>query len=178
MNKAFFNRTSSLAVSSNGYYSLNHQAVGAYLSFINKEDRSETYLCSKPDCSHTNAEFPYFILESCDAYIGEAVLGSIVCFHNNIYVLAYDSETFEVWLVKISQEGSRHETLMTVGQMPSNGSYFRYVFADDNTIYMSYYDPEPAGKERTVSLVKIDLRTKERSSVYTYGGLDVSIDFL
>ncbi len=166
-----------LAIGPEGYYSLKGSPIGGYLTYISKSSAKETYLCSKPECSHVD-ESGFNGLETCNAYIGSVMPMSITYHNGFVYLLEYNRNTFDVTLVKISADGSVHEDIMVVGESPDQASYYRYVFANDETVYMVYDAPVYTGEERTISLDKIDLNKKEKTSVYTYTGTGASIAFL
>ena len=167
--------TTSLAVAPEGYYRLKNLTAGMYLTYISKDGVEETYLCGKPECSHVD-EREMYAVEGCNAYLGDVLLGSIVCHNGYVYVLEYDSNTFNVTLVKISADGSVHERLMVVGQAAINGSFYKYVFADDHTIYMT--NTEHMSEEHIASLDRIDLTNREMTSVYSYTGESANISYL
>lgn len=171
------NSSSNIAVGETGYYTLNGMAQGKYLSYISKSGAKSTYLCSKPECRHMD-DSGYFAVETCNAYVGEAVPQSIVYHNGYVYVLEYNERTYNVTLVRISQDGSVHEKIMEVGQAPSCSSYYEYAFADDNTIFMVYNAPDNTGEVRSVSLDKIDLSKKEKTPVYTYNEEGAIINYI
>ncbi len=172
----YINENSNLAVGPDGYYSLDLMS-SKYLTYIDKASARETYLCSRPDCPHVD-ESGYHILETCDAYVGSAVARSIVYHNGYVYVLKYDPESYNVTLVKISADGSVHEDLMVVGQAPDQGSYYQYVFLDDDTIVMTYKPTNDSAEESMASLERIDLNRKEKTAVYTYTGKGASLGYL
>ncbi len=166
-----------LAVSPEGYYGLSGNENNYYLTYIDRENARETYLCGRPDCPHVD-ESGYHVLETCDAYVGSVIPRSIVYYNGYVYVLKYDPESYNVTLVKISADGSVHEDLMVVGQAPDQGSYYQYVFLNDDIAVMAYTPPSNSVEERTVSLEKIDLDKKEKTAVYTYTDEGASLGFL
>ncbi len=178
----YFNSYNMIAAAPDGYYTLQiahgDGGDGSYLTYISKDSGEETYLCSKPDCSHREDSVFHPMLHSCDAYV-ECAMHSSIRWHNGfIYLLEYDRSTYDVTLSRISGDGSVHEKLVKIGQAPNYGSYYKYVFADEDTVYYTYDDPETAlEEERTVSLYKIDLKTKEITEVYSFTGRNASVSF-
>lgn len=166
-----------LAIGPEGYYGYGGFGVNGYLTYISKSNAKETYLCSKPECSHVD-EWGFEGLETCNAYIGSTLPRSVVYYNGYLYLLEYNRDTYEVTLVKISADGSVHEKIMVVGESPNQASNFNYLFVDDTTIYMIYSAPDYTGEECTISLDKIDLKKKEKTSVYTYTGESADIGFL
>lgn len=164
----FLKQSRELANAPEGYYGVNGFGDGMYLTYISKSSAKQTYLCSKPECSHVADERGVHGLETCDAYIGCVLPASIVYHNGYVYVLRYDRATYDVTLVKISADGSMHEDIMVVGQCEEQASYYSYVFADDETIFMVYNPGDYTGEERTINLDKIDLNKKEKTTVYQY----------
>ena len=176
----YFNSYRNVAASPDGYYLQTNVGMSdgnGYLSYIDKNSGKETFLCSKPDCSHVDDSFFRCPIESCDAYLHCPMMESVQWYNGYVYVLEYDKETYDVTLVRISGDGSVHEKVMKIGQAPNYGAYYKYVIADDETIYMTYDDPETAGMECTVSLNQVDLKTKEITPVYTYSGPNASVSY-
>lgn len=173
---AFVNGTYKIAISPEGYYKLNGFSK-QYLSFIDKRSQNETYLCSKPECTHMD-NIGYEPINTCNAYIGSVLPGSIAYHNEYVYVLEYDEITYQVYLVKISKDGSIHEKIMEVGTSPEQASYYSYVFGENSEIYMVYNAPDYTGEERSVSLEKINLNTREKTTVYTYTGKGACIAYL
>lgn len=175
---AFVNSNSDLAIAPEGYYSINGAGDDMYLTYISKNSAKETYLCSKPECSHVDERTGFYGLETCNAYIGCVLNRSIVYYDGFVYVLRYDKKTYDVILVKISADGSVHEDVMVVGQSADQASCYSYVFVDASTILMVYNALDYTGEERTVSLEKIDLNKKEKTTVYTYTDGGASVTYL
>ena len=171
---ALFNSNSGLTIAPEGYYILNSLG-NMYLTYISRNNAAETYLCGKPECRHMDG---FFCIETCNAYVGCVLPYSVVYHDGYVYVLKYDTETFDVTLSRISADGSVHEDIMVVGQAPSQGSFYSYVFLNDNSILMVYNPPDFTGEERMVSLDRIDLEKKEKISVYAYTEAGASISCL
>lgn len=166
--------SSDIASGETGYYVLEGLSHDKYLSYISKNNMKETYLCSKPECSHVD-DSGLFGVNTCNAYVGNALPKSVVYHNGYVYVLEYDEKTYDVTLVKISADGSVHENVMIVGQSPESASYYDYVFVDDNTVFMVYNAPDSNDESHMVSLDKIDLTKKEKTSVYKYTETGASI---
>lgn len=159
---------STLVVAPEGYYSLNGLVDQMYLSYISKDNAKEIYLCSKPECAHVEDKFALQGLETCNAFVGTVLPCSIAYCDGWIYVLEYNTANFEVTLVRVSADGNLHEDVMVVGQAPNQGSYYKYIFADSNTILMVYNPPDYTGESREISIEKIDLRKKEKTILYSF----------
>lgn len=164
----FLKNVNQLTSAPEGYYCINGGSEDSYLTYISRSSAKQTYLCSKPECSHVADEMGVHGLETCDAYVGSVLLCSNVYHNGYIYVLRYDKATYDVTLAQISADGSVHEDLMVVGQSDEDASTYTYVFVDDATILMAYNPYNNTGEERTVSLEKIDLNKKEKTPVYQY----------
>ena len=173
----FISGTSNLAVAPGGYYYLDTRNKNGFLTYISKKNAKETYLCNKPECSHIDKEVRS-VVENCNAYVGTVLPRSVVYYEGYVYVLQYNADTYDVTLVRISEDGSVHEELMKVGQAPEQASYYSYVFGDKSTIYMVYNAPDYTGEELSVSLEKIDLNKKEKSVIYTHRGHGASLAYL
>lgn len=159
---------SSLVAAPEGYYSLNGQVNKMYLSYVSKDSAKEIYLCSKPECAHVEDEFALQGVETCNAFVGTVLPWSIAYYDGYVYVLKYNAANFEVTLARISRDGNVHEDVMVVGQAPNQGSYYKYVFLDNNTMLMTYNPPDYTGESRTISVEKVDLVKKEKILLYSY----------
>lgn len=173
----FANAMGNMAVGETGYYTLEGLGKYNYITYISKDSAKSTYLCGKPECSHVD-DSGWHGLETCNAYIGRAMPLSITYYNGYVYVLRYDEKTYNVTLVRISADGSVHEDVMVVGQSPDCASYYQYVFADDNTVFMVYNSPDYTSETHTMSLDKLDLNKKEKISVCTYTGEGADINNL
>ena len=141
---------------SNGYYTL--REYGKYITYASDADLdNEIFLCGKPECKHMNDTLS--ILPDCDAYLGNTVLDSIMCYDEQIYVLIL--ENAEAVLYRISKDGSRHERLLAIGNMSSNkSSTYRYI-VDGDTVYVLYHGE--GYKDDDVSQIsKFSLTTGEK----------------
>lgn len=159
---------SEFAIAPEGYYCVRGYTDNKYLTYISKDSAKQTYLCSKPECSHVTDERGVHGIKTCDAYVGSTLPCSIAYHNGSVYVLRYDRATYDVTLVKISADGSVHEDIMVVGQCEEQASYYSYVFVDDETIFMVYNPGDYTGEERTINLEKIVLNRKEKTTVYQY----------
>ena len=96
----------------NGYYQWDYDAI----YYIDKDNKERMYLCGKPECIHKST---VFTLESCDAYVGECIIASMRVFGDYLYLVKYDSITYQTTMSRISMDGSVHEDLFVIGSSSS-----------------------------------------------------------
>lgn len=58
------------------------------ISFIEEGQDKRIYLCGKPDCEHQDGRSG--VLTTCNSYVGEIILSSLVFYDDWLYMLSYD----------------------------------------------------------------------------------------
>ncbi len=172
----YLGRNTQIAVSPEGFYAINGLGESQYLTYISKETLSETVVCGKPECGHVKKWSSG--LETCDAYIGSVLPCSIQYYNGYVYVLRYDLATYDVTLVRISEDGSTHEDVMVVGKSADWISSYSYVFVSDSEMYMIYDAPDYTGDEREIVLEKVNLDKKSKENVYSYSAKGATLSYL
>ncbi len=166
----YFNPNTEIVALNGGYYATNLH----HLEFIGK-DGSVTLLCARPDCSHYRNSSNLVVSEDCDSFV-LCMPCSVVASDNYVYILEYDDP--DVYLVRISRDGSEHKRVMKVGSAPDMTSYFCYLFSDANTAYMVYNDPDSSRNGTTNSLDKLDILNGKSESVYNCKSTESEIYYL
>lgn len=134
------------------------------VSFIEEGQDKRIYLCGKPDCEHQDGRGG--VLTTCDSYVGEIILSSLVFYDEWLYMLSYDEKTYTVSLSRVSKEGVVHETLGVIDQAPYNGSNFSYLVVGDKIYYTQAQDWDDSIKNSTIQ--EISLSTKKTKIFYSY----------
>ncbi len=165
--------TRQIVASPDGYYALEGGGERQFLTFIDRVDMKERYLCGKPECRHVENDSPSMIgeeaLETCNACVGYAIRGSLAYYNGYVYYLKYNADNNEVMLARVSDDGGMHEDLMMIGHTIDNGNYFTYVFIDESTLMLTHNNIK-VENNWTAELYRIDIEKKNMELMYSLEG--------
>ena len=141
------------------YYGRNN-----FLYFYDIETATEVPLCNRADCSHID--------ETCNAcFISDAVnLNNIVYYDGYIYLVSTKSSTGDIFLSRISEDGSTCELeYMTLYQVAAESEgtfevrYPNFIIHRDYVYYI-------ISNETVPKVYRMKLGTSDREIVYTSSG--------
>lgn len=120
--------------------------------------RTQTPLCSRPGCIHTDASCPAYLCSdsSWDYYTMEIIEGQLYVQHRIYYLdgSASAAEQPVMWLERVNMDGSGRER---VAGLPFGWTEGDFLLSDGAALYGQYLD----GRDGTVRSVRVDLATGE-----------------
>lgn len=159
-----------------GCYTMETSYYGSWLTYVDDLSGQEVYLCGKPDCLHAKmgqelSEYDPQLqekLESCNAYIGDAISMSLFYSDGYVYYIGYDESTYELTLERVTGDGSVHEEIAVIGESTMGANIYSYTVAD-GACYLAYMPFSlETENERTAEIKKISLKDGTTETVYSY----------
>ncbi|MGN0481662.1 MAG: hypothetical protein ACI4EV_08830, partial [Lachnospiraceae bacterium] len=116
----FFPGSHNVVEGEKGFYLLRT----GYMSYAPKSNvKNETFLCGRPECTHYYGKDAGKLMgemrEDCNAGIENAI-GDMTYYEGNIYILIH--EMGEAIVYRISQDGSVHERIASLGTISGRNS--------------------------------------------------------
>lgn len=149
---------SNMAVTNTGSYEiLPSQKSGSNIIYTDFDSKTRTFLCSRPECLHTD--------ESCSAWIASSSCQIFTDGSSHIFIVqsgAYDSPDTTIWEAELN--GSNRTQLF---QFHANQQIVNAIAADENSLYITVLEADPVTYQLKKLMYQIDMQTGEAKELFS-----------